>query len=147
MKPADSDLVAKALKACRRHVVTAAAFSLALNLLHLAAPLYMMQVYDRVIGSGSGATLLMLTLAVLSAYAALAGLDRARSSVMAAASLRLDRLLAGHAYAALVRDAAGGNSGQSQTLRDLDSCRHLATGPAVSALFDLPWIPIYAAVI
>ena len=136
-----------ALKACRRHVVTAAAFGLALNILHLAGPLYMMQVYDRVLASGSGVTLAMLTLAVLLAYAALAGLDRARGEVMAAASLRAERLLSGRAFASMLRNASSPGKGGGQALRDLESCRQLATSPAVAALFDAPWIPVYVLVI
>lgn len=135
-----------ALEACRRHVLTAAAFSLALNLLHLAAPLYMMQVYDRVITSGSRTTLAVLTLVVLAAYVALAALDRARASVLAAASLRLDRHLAGPVFAAMLADATRTGNRHAEALRDLDACRHLVSGHAMTALFDLPWLPLYVLI-
>ena len=74
---------------------TAAVFSLAINLLYLAGPLYMLQVYDRVVSSGSEITLLMLTFALLMAYLALAGLDAARARVLTRASVRLDRSASG----------------------------------------------------
>jgi ABC-type protease/lipase transport system fused ATPase/permease subunit len=74
-----------------------ARFSLAINLLYLAAPLYMLQVYDRVISSASEVTLVMLTLALLMALLALAGLDAVRARVLTRASIRLDLLLAGRA--------------------------------------------------
>jgi PrtD family type I secretion system ABC transporter len=140
------DPLATALTACRRHLMTAAAFSLGVNILHLAAPLYMMQVYDRVVASGSGVTLLMLTLLVLASFGALAGLDRARAEVMAAASLRLDRLLAGPAFAAMLHDATLRTKRQQQALRDLDACRQFVQSPGMAAFFDLPWMPIYVAV-
>ena len=63
------------LRSCSRYFVTAAIFSGAINLLYLAGPLYMLQVYDRVISSASEVTLVMLTIALLLAYIALAGLD------------------------------------------------------------------------
>lgn len=135
-----------ALKACRRHIATAAAFSLALNVLHLAAPLYMMQIYDRVISSGSFATLAMLTIAVLAAFFALAGLDKARAQVLAAAGIRLDRLLSGRVFSATMRQAAASRESQRHALRDLDACRQFICGHGMTALFDLPWLPLYVAI-
>ena len=66
------------LRTCQGYFVTAAIFSLAINLLYLAGPLYMLQVYDRVIASASSTTLVMLTIALLIAFVALAGLDAVR---------------------------------------------------------------------
>src|SRR5690349_23563191 len=86
------------LNALMRPVVpylgTAAAFSLAINLLFLAGPLYMLQVYDRVVPSSSETTLVMLTIALLMAYGALATLDAMRAHVLSRASVKLDRRLA-----------------------------------------------------
>jgi ATP-binding cassette subfamily C protein len=138
--------LAGALKACRGHIATAAAFSLGLNLLHLAAPLYMMQVYDRVMSSGSGTTLAMLTFIVLAAFAALAGLDMARARVLSAASVRLDRLLAGRTFALMMSEEGGQRVRSRQALRDLDTLRTFVCGTGVAAIFDLPWIPIYALI-
>src|SRR6185369_13707903 len=83
------------LRSCSRYFMTAAIFSGAINLLYLAGPLYMLQVYDRVISSASQVTLVMLTGALLLAYVALAGLDAVRARVLTRASIRLDGLLAG----------------------------------------------------
>ncbi|HKU99204.1 MAG TPA: type I secretion system permease/ATPase, partial [Vineibacter sp.] len=69
---ADTPELKPLLRASGRGFVTAGAFSLAINLLYLAGPLYMLQVYDRVVSSGSEVTLFMLSLALLLAYAALA---------------------------------------------------------------------------
>ncbi|TIW36487.1 MAG: type I secretion system permease/ATPase [Mesorhizobium sp.] len=76
-----SQIVNDALRACRRYFLVAAAFSLAINLLYLASPLYMLQIYDRVVTSGSQTTLVMLTLVLLVAFMALAGLDLAWSPI------------------------------------------------------------------
>jgi PrtD family type I secretion system ABC transporter len=126
---------------------TAGAFSLAINLLYLAAPLYMLQVYDRVVPSGSQVTLLMLTLVLLMAFAALAGLDVARARVLTRMSVRLDRRLAPRIMTAMIdrRTAAGG--ARSQPLRDFDEFRQFITGAGLHALLDAPWAPIYIAVI
>ncbi len=143
MQTSRPDELVAALQACRRHFRTAAVFSLALNVLHLAAPLYMMQVYDRVIASGSETTLLMLTLITLLAFAALAGLDWARAGVLSAASLRLDRMLAGRAFSAMMADTLRTGRRQQQALRDLDTCRQFVCGSGMQAVFDLPWTPLY----
>jgi len=133
--------------ACRRYFVTALLFSLAINLLYLASPLYMLQVYDRVVSSGSHVTLVMLTLVLLVALAALAGLDSVRARILARASIHLDRLLAGRVVTVTMESAARGGSARSQPLRDFDSFRQFITGSGIHAVFDLPWAPIYIGVI
>lgn len=133
-------------EACRGYFATAALFSLAINLLYLASPIYMLQVYDRVISSGSRTTLVMLTVALLMALGALAGLDTVRSRVLTRTSVRLDRLLAGRVVAASVEKISGHSSG-GQPLRDFDTFRQFITGSGIHAIFDLPWAPIYIGVI
>src|SRR5215475_16094748 len=91
-----------ALRACRKYFITALIFSLAINLLYLAGPLYMLQIYDRVISSGSEVTLLMLTLALLLAYIALTGLDTVRARVLARGSGRVGRMLAARGGNAII---------------------------------------------
>src|SRR4051794_23395798 len=122
-------------------------FSLAINLLYLAGPLYMMQVYDRVISSASQITLLMLTMALLLGYAALAGLDAVRARVLTRASVRLDHQMAPRVMIAVIDRTARGGSTRSQLLRDFDTFRQFITGAGVHAVFDLPWAPIYILVI
>jgi len=136
-----------ALRACRKFFVTALIFSLAINLLYLAGPLYMLQVYDRVINSASHVTLLMLTIVLLVAFSALAGLDVVRARVLTRASIRLDRLVAGRVLTATMDRAIKGAPPTSQTLRDFDTFRQFVTGPGIHAIFDLPWAPIYILVI
>jgi PrtD family type I secretion system ABC transporter len=129
------------------YFATAGAFSLAINLLYLAGPIYMLQVYDRVVPSSSEITLLMLTLALLLAYLALAGLDAVRARVLTRASVRLDRRIAPQIMTAIIDNPAGAASARSQFLRDFDSVRQFLSGNGVHAIFDLPWAPIYIGVI
>ena len=142
-----SEELRRVLEGCRGYFVTAVAFSLAINLLYLAAPLYMLQVYDRVISSGSQVTLLMLTIALLIAFIALAGLDTVRARVLTRASIRLDRLVAGRVMSAVIDRASSLGGARSQLLRDFDVFRQFVTGPGIHAVFDLPWAPIYILVI
>ncbi|MDX8499652.1 type I secretion system permease/ATPase [Mesorhizobium sp. VK4C] len=135
-----------ALRACRRYFLFAAVFSLAINLLYLASPLYMLQIYDRVVTSGSETTLVMLTLVLLAAFLALAGLDLVRAAILTRASARLDRLLSAKILAASVETPSQG-AAQSQPIRDFDTFRQVITGSGIHALFDLPWSPIYIGII
>jgi ATP-binding cassette, subfamily C, bacterial len=141
------DELQSALGACRHYFITALIFSLAINLLYLAAPLYMLQVYDRVITSASQATLVMLTLVLMLALGSLAGLDVVRARVLTRAGVRLDRLLAGRVFAATMEGALKGGPSSSQMLRDFDTFRQFVTGAGIHAVFDLPWAPIYILII
>ena len=144
---AKSDELGRVLRACRRYFVTALTFSLAINLLYLASPLYMLQVYDRVVNSASKVTLVMLTIALLIAFLALAGLDSVRARVLTRASVRLDRQLAPGVMTAIIERPAGQGGGRGQLLRDFDNFRQFMTGTGIHAIFDLPWAPIYILVI
>jgi ATP-binding cassette subfamily C protein len=132
---------------CRRYFATALIFSFAINLLYLAAPLYMLQLYDRVISSASHVTLAMLTIVLLFCLVTLASLDFVRTRVLMRAGMRLDRLMAGRVLSATVETSAKGATPTSQTLRDFDSFRGFVTGSGITAIFDLPWAPIYIFVI
>jgi PrtD family type I secretion system ABC transporter len=135
------------LKRCRGYFGTVAIFSLAINLLFLATPLYMLQMYDRVIPSSSIVTLIMLTIALLVALAALTILDIVRAGILARAGVRIDRLLSARIVTAVLDNASATGGARSQPLRDADTFRQCVTGTGIHAAFDLPWAPIYIAVI
>jgi PrtD family type I secretion system ABC transporter len=126
---------------------TAGAFSLAINLLYLAAPLYMLQIYDRVVPSSSSVTLIMLTLVLLLTFLALAGLDSVRARVLNRASLRLDNRIAPKILTRIIDHPASIHGARSQMLRDFDAFRQFISGSGIHAIFDLPWAPVYIAVI
>ena len=142
-----SDELRRYLTDCRGYFVTAGVFSLAINLLYLAGPLYMLQVYDRVISSGSELTLLMLTIALMLAFLALAGLDAVRARVLTRTSIRLDQKVAPRVMTAIIDRPANIGGARSQLLRDFDTYRQFITGSGIHAVFDLPWAPIYIAFI
>jgi ATP-binding cassette, subfamily C, bacterial len=116
------------------------------NLLFLSPTVYMMQISDRVMASGSRETLFFLTIAYAVAILTLAGLDYVRSEVLIRAGLRMDRQLAGPMMGLMLehanRPGRGGNQ-RDEVLRALDTFRSFVTGSGIHAMFDLPWLPIY----
>lgn len=136
-----------ALEACRRHFLFALLFSALLNLLFIAPMLYMLQVYDRVIPTAGGTTLLLLTLVLLFALGTLALLEAFRSRLLVRASVRLDRVLAGAILdATLARPELGTQRISRQAIREFDVLRQAITGPAMLGVFDAPWVPVYILV-
>jgi ATP-binding cassette subfamily C protein len=144
--PSDHPLNA-AFRSCKSHFVWAASFSALLNLLYLAPTLYMLQVYDRVVPSRGGMTLLFLTFVLGFALATLSALDAVRSRLFVRASMRLDRQLAGAILdATLARPKEGGEVITRQAMREFDTLRQTLTGGALMSMFDAPWLPIYLIV-
>lgn len=142
----NSNPLRAALTACRPHFLFAALFSGMINLLYLAPSIYMLQVYDRVVSTRGTATLVTLTGILALALACSALLDALRMRLLQRASVRLEKLAAEAVLArALSPDAADLATRQSAT-RDFDTLRQTMTGPAIVALFDAPWAPIYIAV-
>ena len=140
----DSRPIAEAVSACRRHLLAVAGFSAMLNLLYIAPTLYMLQVYSRVVPTHSRATLLFLTLAMLLALATLAALDGLRGRLLVRAGVRLDRQLAPLILSAALEPGAGQSA--RQVIREFDALRQVLSGPAVLAMVDAPWTPIYVLV-
>src|SRR5215510_6743623 len=93
------------VRGCSSYFLPTALFSAGINVLYLASPIYMLQVYDRVVPSGSVPTLVMLTLALVLALGVMAALDFVRAQILIRAGVRLDRLLSGRVMAAMVRQA------------------------------------------
>ncbi len=142
-----TEILAAALRACRRHFVAVAAFSALLNLLFLVPMLYMLQVYDRVIPTRGSLTLFFLTLVLLFGLITLALLDFVRSRLLVRASIRLDRQLAGVLLdTSLARRDKTFDAVARQAMREFDTLRQALTGPAIIALCDAPWSPIYILV-
>jgi ATP-binding cassette, subfamily C, bacterial len=140
--------MAETFRACRTHLAVVALFSMAVNLLYLALPIYTLQVYDRVLSSSNIATLVMLTVGVLIALATLAALDAFRTRVLVRAGVRLDRLLSQRVLGAIMEASLVAPGGQrAQALRDLDTFRSFITGTGILALLDLPWALLYLAVL
>jgi len=134
-----------ALKACRPALVGVAVFSAIINVLSLTGSIFMLQVYDRVIPSRSGATLIGLSLIALSAYLFQGALDAFRSRMLARIGAKFDELLANRVFHTLTTfSLLGVRSGvTTQGIRDLDQVRSFLSGAGPTALFDFPWMPLF----
>lgn len=141
--------LALAIHHCRDSFQSAAIFSFFINLLMLIPPIYMMQVYDRVLGTNSTSTLLMLTLLAVVLFAMLGALEWVRSQILIRVSTRFDVLLNERLYRVLFRQAlvSGGKTSSAQPLGDLLVLRQFLTGNGLFAFFDAPWIPIYVGLL
>lgn len=128
-------------------VVAVGVFSVAVNLLNLTGPLFMMQVYDRVLGSRSVPTLVALFALVAFLFAMMGLIDLARTRVMARVAMRFQEKLESRVFqAALQEGAATGQAHAAQGgLRDLEAVRQLLASPVLMAMFDLPWAPVFLA--
>jgi ATP-binding cassette subfamily C protein len=113
----------------------------------LTGPLYMLLVYDRVLGSRSEATLLALTLLIVFLFIIMGALDVSRGRIMARIGARFQNRLERRVYEASLRRAAlDPNSSNAQTgLRDLEAVQRMLASPGLMAMFDLPWTPIFLA--
>jgi PrtD family type I secretion system ABC transporter len=143
------DEFASALRQCKRLLWTAAAFSGGVNLLFLASPIYLIQVYGRVITSGSIATLVSLSVALLFALATMVVFDAVRGRILIKAAARLDRILAHRVFQATI-DLAPKNGAvfrNAQALRDLDHFRTALAGQGAQFFFDVPWMPLFLLVL
>ena len=128
--------------AARSPLALAGLVSCGISLLMLAVPVFSLQVYDRVLGSGSVDTLLALVFITGAALIALGLLETVRTAVLARLSTRLGARLAPTLLAA---GAQAGDPGQG--LRDLTQLRQTLSGPALTAIFDAPWLPIALALV
>lgn len=135
----------------RGALVMAGLFSAAINVLMLTGSVYMLQVYDRVLSSGSIATLQGLFVIVVVLYAFLGLYEFLRTRLMTRAALRLDLTVGPEAFRVWMRSASGletitprdGSLRNDEPLRDLETLRGFLSGPAVMGLFDAPWVPLY----
>jgi ATP-binding cassette subfamily C protein len=121
-------------------------FSFFSNLLMFVGPLYMLQVYDRVLASRNELTLLMITGIAVTLLVTYAILEFIRSKMLVRAGLQFDDMLANPAFNRVVRkQLLAPNSGAHATLQDIDRVREFLTGQGILAFFDAPWVPLFLA--
>jgi ATP-binding cassette subfamily C protein len=137
----------EALNSCRHAFLGVGLFSGLINLLYLTGPLFMLEVYDRVLPSRSVPTLVGLVGVVGVIFAFQGFLDLIRGRMFSRIGAALDERLSQRVFNALVRlPLKGRSSGDGlQPLRDLDQVRSFLSGGGPLALFDLPWMPLYLA--
>ena len=137
-----------AMRKLRNAFITVAVFSGFLNVLMLTPSLYMMQVYDRVLGSRNEATLWVLTLLVVGAFVFMGVLEAIRTWVLVRVGARFDATLNTRVFnATFERSLMQAGSNAAQPMHDLNTVRQTITGPALLTLFDAPWMPVYLVVI
>lgn len=117
-----------------------------INILVLTGSMYMLQVYDRVLPSRSVPTLVALTIAMLILYAAQGGLDFIRTRIMTRIGLKIEAALRNKVFEAVLMlplRSAPEIGATIQPVRDLDNVRNYLSGLGPTALFDLPWLPLF----
>nr|P23596.1 RecName: Full=Proteases secretion ATP-binding protein PrtD [Dickeya chrysanthemi]AAA63634.1 prtD [Dickeya chrysanthemi]CAA37342.1 prtD [Dickeya chrysanthemi] len=136
------------LRQFRRSFWSVGIFSAVINVLMLAPSVYMLQVYDRVLASGNGITLLMLTLLMAGLCAFMGALEWVRSLLVVRLGTRIDLALNQDVFnAAFARNLEAGDGRAGLALTDLTLLRQFITGNALFAFFDVPWFPLFLLVL
>jgi PrtD family type I secretion system ABC transporter len=140
--------LAQALRRCRLAFVGVGLFSGMINILMLTAPLFMLQIYDRVLPSHSIPTLVGLAILAVGLFAIQGALDAVRGRVLLRIGTSINEDLSRRVFNAIIRPPLKMRCGGEglQPMRDLDQIRSFLSSPGPSALFDLPWMPLYVGV-
>jgi ATP-binding cassette, subfamily C, bacterial len=146
-KPARSEMLRNATRAVAPVFATAIVFSFFINLLLFVSPLYMLQIYDRVLGTRNLVTLAGITIAAAFLLLVWASLEMLRSRLLVRAGMLFDEAMAEPMFRTvhrgLLREPSSINP---QYLRDVDIIREFFTGPGLIAFCDLPWFPVFVFV-
>lgn len=135
-------------KQWRPYLIYGALFSMFINVLQLTFPLYMLQIYDRVLSSYSLPTLYAITVAAVVALIVMAALEFVRSRLLVRCGVAIDQALGRDVLNNVIKQGALlGAAPQQATLRDVNLLRNFFAGNAIFTLFDMPWTPLFLAVI
>lgn len=136
----------QAMRTLRPAIVTAIFFSLFINLLALVSPLYMLQVYDRVLGSRNQMTLLFITLIAIFLFVVYAMLESLRTQVLVRAGIKFDAEVRGATFKSVLETTLSRKGSGPQAFRDVDIVRDFMTGAGLISFCDVPWIPVFVVV-
>lgn len=140
--------VGQALVSSRRAFFGVAVFSAFINILMLTGPLYMLQVYDRVLASSSMPTLIAISILMAAMYTFMGFLEHIRSRVLVRIGDKLERDLGARTFSVWLKQGLFGKAGQrNRPLNDLATLRQFLSGPAPGTFADIPWVPVYIAVL
>ena len=132
----------------RRELIVCVLFTMVVNILMIMPSLYMMQVFDRVLVSGSDLTLLALTAVMLFLLAVMAFAEWSRSRLLVRAGVKLDEKLNSRVFnASFEAHLSQTGTNPAQPFSDLTNVRQFLTGQGLFAFLDAPWAPIYVAVL
>ncbi len=148
----DSDLdkpIVAALQRCRSAFLGLGLFCCLTNLLMLTGPLFMMQVYDRVLTSGSLPTLVALVALVTLLYIFYGLIELVRSRVLIRVGRRMDEQISPLVFQSVLEQPLQlqAQDASKRPVRDLDSLRQFFSGKGPLAIFDLPWVPLYLGIL
>ncbi|WP_300037148.1 type I secretion system permease/ATPase [uncultured Roseobacter sp.] len=139
--------VTSAWRALRPGFTAIGFFSLILNVLMLAGPLYMLQVYDRVLTSQNVDTLIALTVLLGGVFVVTGLLDLIRMRILGRLGARFELQIGAPILQASVRRRVQGKPPAENPAADVNGLRDFISGPALIAFFDAPWIPLYLGVL
>jgi ATP-binding cassette, subfamily C, bacterial exporter for protease/lipase len=146
-KDMDKNRYKAALGRLRGSFLMAGLFSAGVNILMLTGPLFMLQVYDRVLASGSVPPLIGLFAVVVLLFAFLALYDFLRVRLLSRAGYHLDRDLGEAGFDEWLNSGIRGNRMNRRPLGDIAVLRGFLASPGMLGMFDLPWVPFYLAVV
>jgi len=140
-------LISRARRLVRKDLKGVAAFSLVINILMLTGPIYMLQVYDRILTSRSMSTLVAITVLMVGLFVVMGVMELYRSRILSRTGLKFEQnlgpstlklwLLRGHSFP----------KGMPSPMRDVATVRRFLSGSAPGSFFDIPWTPIYLGII
>lgn len=122
-------------------------FSFFVNLLMFVGPLYMLQIYDRVLTSRNDTTLIMLSAIAVGLLVAYAFLEYVRSRMLVRTGLQFDDALASPMFHRVIKLQAISPASGSRALGDADKVRDFITGQGILSFFDAPWVPLFLALV
>lgn len=140
-------MLRRAFAVCKSNFLFVVLFSFFINLLLFVSPLYMIQVYDRVLASRNEVTLIMVTILAVGLLVVYAVLESIRSRILVRTGARFDKFIGQTVFKTSFRGhlrSPGG--GYSQPIRDLDTVREFLTGGGIITFCDAPWMPIFLTV-
>src|SRR5579859_1219082 len=135
-----------AILLARPAIAVAIVFSLFINLLALVSPLYMLQVYDRVLSSRNTLTLLFITLIAVVLFVVYAALEALRTAVLVRGGITFAGALRSRTFRSVLDATLQRRPGGTQAFRDLDVVREFLTGAGLITFCDAPWIPVFVVI-
>lgn len=136
-----------ALGSLRSPVLVVGVLSVFLNLLTFVSPIFMLQVYDRVLTSRNETTLAMLMAIAIVLLLAYGLTEKFRHEILVRAAMMFDRAVAGPGFDAALQASLRAKGGQqAQVMRDVDVLRELIAGHGILTLLDAPWAPVFLLV-
>jgi ATP-binding cassette, subfamily C, bacterial len=140
----NANVISEAFRATRPGFLTAMFFSLFINILAFVSPLYMLQIYDRVITSRNAMTLIALTVIAVFLLLVYAALEKIRSAILVRLGILFSNLSRTRLFDAVLKGSLlQPGRGHTQALRDLDTIREFLTGSGLISFCDAPWVPIF----